>query len=397
MNKILVFAALVIWTIISIVGICKNISHYSLIDTVVMIIFALSPFIITHWLYNRKRKKVSNEKASVEKSAETLDTKNDDNCNIQQEVSSVLNLKLSSMPQSQLRIHPDLENLIWIGDGPKQNYFPEARNNTVFCNMGITIEFANFLQKEPSALYLSLPVEEGERIENIPRPPYYPRYDILSPSQRFVYLRYLTDPYCEKFAYNVGYAFLLYYGLERHLILGDFDAAFEVIQKLRLVYDNASFQSYSITALVLSSILKNRKDKLEILSKEKQTTIPFEISLLLNYGFGIGLSSAELIEHAGKVGFTNRRYIKMYPDLFRKCLEEILMDTYGVPKLPLPMTTQKMQYPIFANPSFLCEGVCIPDFLHDSIFLGTAFSVLEKTHEKVKLIKAKERKEKKDV
>ena len=91
---------------------------------------------------------------------------------------------------------------------------------------------------------------------NIEKLPYYPTYRSLTPEQRGIYIKFLENPFIGNV--DIGYVFLLYYGLERHLIYGDYERAYKLILKLRDIYSNGSFQSYSANALVLTSLLHNK-------------------------------------------------------------------------------------------------------------------------------------------
>lgn len=82
---------------------------------------------------------------------------------------------------------------------------------------------------------------------------YWPRYDSISPPARRAYLSWLAGGRSDASA-NIGYVFLFFYGLERRLLvdaLNDPAAKAEVpaiiaeIERLRTVYDNGSFLSYS--------------------------------------------------------------------------------------------------------------------------------------------------------
>ena len=53
---------------------------------------------------------------------------------------------------------------------------------------------------------------------------------------------------------NIGYVFIFYYGLERHLFFGDAESAFDMILRLRQRHKNGSFMSYSSSALVAAHI-----------------------------------------------------------------------------------------------------------------------------------------------
>ncbi|MCI0564532.1 MAG: TerB N-terminal domain-containing protein, partial [Nitrososphaera sp.] len=76
---------------------------------------------------------------------------------------------------------------------------------------------------DPSTIFTRLAVRAPRDMASVPHPPYYPSYMELSPEQRWVYLSWLKDV---RQPIYIGYVFIYYYGLERHLLLGDYDSAF---------------------------------------------------------------------------------------------------------------------------------------------------------------------------
>ncbi len=126
------------------------------------------------------------------------------------------------------------------------------------------IKFHNNENDDPSTIFLKLPIKKPNRPDSIERLGYYPSYAGLTPEQRWVYLTWLQDVTEEA---DIGYVFIYYYGLERHLLTGKFDRAFDEILKLRQYHRNKSFLAYSESSLVNSSLLMKRPDKLTELLK----------------------------------------------------------------------------------------------------------------------------------
>ena len=114
---------------------------------------------------------------------------------------------------------------------------------------------------EPSTIYTAMPIRRPDDPTLIPSPDYFPSYARLSPEQRWIYLNWLTDI---TQPINIGYVFIYYYGLERHLLIGDFDTAFDEIILLRQTHsENSSFDSYSRSALLNSALFRKRGSRLE--------------------------------------------------------------------------------------------------------------------------------------
>lgn len=290
-----------------------------------------------------------------------------------------------------LNISTEIIDLIWIGDGPHKNYIPDPPK-TIFSDNKVTVSFSTNMEDEPSALYLSLPIAEPEKNNLVERPPYYPSYKGLTLEQRWLYWNFLSSPFSS--GHNVGYAFLFYYGLERHLLAGCFDKAFDTILKLRNVYDNPSFQYYTGNALTLICSVKQRADLalkfLEYDSKSKFSSIPVTQLLLLKYTFHLSLTASEIIKNYQYFGFMNNNYIKGQPQLFSEILLELINRDFHSSDIDLnlhfPMDIQSLvqkHEQIFANTSLRNYETTIPIFKNEMLSRKIC-SLLEETHEKVK-------------
>lgn len=299
-------------------------------------------------------------------------------------------------PIQGLYIHPDLEGLIWLLDGPNKNYSPKpSYSNETF--QGFNINFTTVLGDEPSALSLSLPVSLVRDNNSVERPPYYPRYSELTPEQRGVYFNLLKNPYQN---INIGFVFILYYGLERHLLEGDFDRAFDVILKLRDFHSNKSFQDYSSSALILMAILKGREDKLwefyNSLDKDYEKIIQGNIFMLIKTFFKEGLRSDELFSFAKYFSFTNTRYIKSEPELFKEEIQNIISNTFRSNNIPLEeyrrKTIKSSPVNVFANISIENKCIDIPDLFTVPEFVQAGNAILNQAHNQVKGILADKRK-----
>jgi hypothetical protein len=123
------------------------------------------------------------------------------------------------------RIHDDVKSLLWFGDGKYKNITREQMSSDgEYYEIGgyrIKIRYHGGADIEPSLILMNLPIKQPVDEMLIPRPPYYPQYVGLTPEQRWIYLKLLINPYNDKI--DIGYVFILYYGLERHLLHGDFD------------------------------------------------------------------------------------------------------------------------------------------------------------------------------
>lgn len=308
------------------------------------------------------------------------------------DISSLSNLPVTIDLGSECmpKIYPEIIDLLWIGDGKYKNYSPSAQQTAPYNSCTINFSPNNF--EEPSTLYLSLPVSRPQENALVERPPYYPSYKELSPEQRWLYWEFLADPFSPR--HNIGYVFLFYYGLERHMASGKLDNAFDVVLELRKVYSTSSFQSYTANALTLICIAKQRADLalklIKAAGNDTETSIQAEYLLILKYAFQIPLTVSEIIRNHKYFEFHNDRYIKGQPDLFRQAFSEFLQRDFHADSIDLakhfPLDIGKLpakQKKIFANVSLASYETPVPDFKNRELIQAVSALLLE-THEAVK-------------
>lgn len=302
--------------------------------------------------------------------------------------------EIANLKNPPISIHEDLKDLIWFADGPLKNYTNENSERNTFHYNGFKITIQLTGQEEPSLIYTKQPIILPEDISKIERPPYFPTYTGLTPEQKGVYIKLLQNPYNPSI--DIGFVFILYYGLERHLLVGNYKKAVNVIIKLRDVHSNKSFQSYSANALVLISMLKQKGeialDFVNSIDKSFEYAFSDNLFLLCYLSFDLPISSKDIIRMAKTFEFSNVNYIKKYPELFEKVMENKIIDTYGqntillsnilnsedLTKLP------KQELPIFANTSIRDKSFPVP-IISSSIKLKKLLNeILASTHEIVK-------------
>lgn len=293
---------------------------------------------------------------------------------------------------NEFMVHSDLNGLLWIVDGPKKNYSPEVTDE-VFFDVGIYhIRFVFGMSREPSAISVNMAVTQTTADEEVESPPYFPRYDGLTPKQRWLYWQTLANPYAD---HDIGYIFLLYYGLERHLLIGDIDRAVDVILKLRDRYTNQSFQEYSSTALVYSAVTRNRPDLLKRISdsidKEHEEQMSIMCFIALKMAQQEDIAPHELMRYAKQFGFTNTRYIKMHPSEFEISLADSMKDTYGTEALPISLLSfdnlPKVMTTLYANTSFPNRTLELPNIMCCEKFREAGYAALWDAHQRVKAMK----------
>jgi hypothetical protein len=298
-------------------------------------------------------------------------------------------------PLAKFNIHEDIKGLLWFGDSPLQNFSEkDLKTDDNTWNVGNFSIKIGFDINEPSLIYTSLPIEKPKDESLVPRPPYFPQYENLSPEQKWVYLKLLSNPYNTDI--DIGYVFILYYGLERHLLNGKFDDAFMVILKLRDVHKNKSFQHYSGNALVLSSMLKNKGEYaltfIKSLDNEYEYNFSENLFLICYYSFNIPLLPKDIMRMAKVFEFTNNNYIKKYPAIFEECLKNVIIEKTGYDKIDIKkyitdselkkLKSEKVM--IFANSSIKNNSMPVPQ-MADNFKLKKEINILlESAHESAK-------------
>ncbi|HQN44470.1 MAG TPA: TerB N-terminal domain-containing protein [Anaerolineaceae bacterium] len=263
---------------------------------------------------------------------------------------------------------------------------------------GATINFAINLDditgiriigpEEPSVIYKDLLVSEPKNPDLVAPPPYFPRYSELSANQRWVYLNWLNDIQSE---INIGYVFLYYYGLERHLLVGDFEAAFSEILLLRKCHDNKSFENYSYNALLFSCACHNQPDLAQsILDNESRNGIG-NVDLIFKYRFGKNINADEFMSLARKIKGVNLRYIKTQPVRYKTALENVLFQKFRIREYPICSLHNVTDVPqeqvvAFANISLPHDlrTPRLPNFLRHVPFVLDCAEILKHTHDLVK-------------
>ncbi|MFA5751062.1 MAG: TerB N-terminal domain-containing protein [Candidatus Paceibacterota bacterium] len=236
---------------------------------------------------------------------------------------------------------------------------------------------------EPSLIWTQLPIKKNNELET--KPMYYPAYSSLTPEHRYQYLCWLRDITQPT---NLSYVFLYYYGLERNLLVGNFDLAVQEVFKLLKYHDKGTFRSYAQNALIVSALHKNRIDIFEkdsflfdSLSNE---------SLIIRKKLDYKISANELMNLSYVLGFKNKRYIKLYPEDFLKELDKLMIEYENVNGSLLNSVSfedmESIETSVFANNSLpkKVRTVKVPQLISNSKFNSICTDLLERTHNSLK-------------
>lgn len=232
---------------------------------------------------------------------------------------------------------------------------------------------------EPSAISINFPVAEGQ----FQKLNYYPSYSGLTSEQRNGFLTWLTTDLSN--VPDIGFAFLLLYCLERHILHDEYlEESLKIISKLQGQINNGSFDYYSSTSIGYIFFIHKRLDLLKYVDLNK---CDIKLQILLSHR----LSADQLIALASKVDFRNQHYIKEYPELFKKALVEDLKRNFGSECFEYELSNiQKLKKEpyMFSNYS-LRKGnnrpdLLMPDPLSDRKLCHDIYAELQKAHDQVK-------------
>lgn len=295
---------------------------------------------------------------------------------------------------SEFNIPEEIFELLWFADGKFKNYNYLDNYEYSFENIKIKIAYSG--DQEPSLIFSNLKIKSSENILPTDKIGYYPSYSNLTPEQRYIYLKWLENPF-ENINIDIGYVFLFYYGLERCLFLKKSKKALLVILKLMNSYKNTSFFSYAFECLIFFCICSKDYSSLKrILLGTELINSP--LALYGKFLSKIPLYSKDLIDLSSSVEFKNKRYIKMYPELFNEFLEKNMNLLLGKNYINLGEYHKNLGKTFIfgvANYSLRkSQPIDIPNILSNSELKKLIFDLLSKTHEDVKVELKKIRKNK---
>ncbi|MCC3868648.1 TerB N-terminal domain-containing protein [Terrisporobacter mayombei] len=296
-----------------------------------------------------------------------------------------VNNNLSSNKENMfINIPNDIMELLWFKDGKYKNYEDKKAKEDKIESNGITITFSFLSKQEPSLISINNMIKNSQN-KDIETPGYYPSYDELTPQQRWIYLNWLKNIDNK---IDISYVFLFYYGLERHLLFGDYTKAWNILCRLRKNHKNQSFISYSTNALIATCIIRNRPDLFIQLLEDTEDVDDMYISdlyLLAKYKLYGEIMPKEVMAIASKVGFKNNRYIKNESLVFEDELSNILFERYNKNGIDLRLFDLKKcpekDITLIANISIDERYTKIPSLLENGEFKTYIHDLLSETHE----------------
>jgi|GEM_PF-3038080 len=285
-----------------------------------------------------------------------------------------------------LLIPEPTRSLLWITDEDASK-IEHAGSFTLAISItdeGVRVdEKQNGFYAEPSLIWTQLPIKPNDAL--IQEAMYWPAYSSFTPEARYQYLRWLGDITQPT---NLSYVFLYFYGLERHLLVGDYDAAVDEITRLLEAHPKKSFINYASQSLIVASLGRDRLDIIERVPSLLEEEI--DEALALRIIKGTSMTPDDVISISSRVGFNNKRYIKLYPDIFseelQKHIDEFeqqfgnLLSTFKLEDFKREETT------VFANLSIpeSIRQIKVPAILDDKRFSTGIYNLLQAAHDSVK-------------
>jgi hypothetical protein len=312
---------------------------------------------------------------------------NDSSAEKKSEAKSNLPIKKDSDSIVESSLIPEpTRSLLWVTDEDtsKIEHAGSITLSISVSDKGVHLnEKQNGFYAEPSLIWTKLPIKTNNEL--IQEAMYWPSYSAFSPEARYQYLRWLGDITQPT---NLSYVFLYFYGLERHLLVGEYDAAVDEIARLLKAHPEKSFVQYASQSLIIASLGKDRLDVIDRIPSLLEEEI--DEALALRVVKGTSMTPDDVISIASKVGFNNKRYIKLYPELFKEELQKNidtfekqfgnLLSTFKLEDFRREDTT------VFANLSIPehVRHIKVPIILEDKKFSQGMNNLLQAAHEGVK-------------
>jgi len=290
--------------------------------------------------------------------------------------------KESSQIVESLLIPEPTKSLLWTTDEDTSKI--ENANSISLVTDGVSFQInENGFYSEPSLIWTKLSIKPNNDL--IQEAMYWPSYSTFTPEARYQYLRWLSDITQPT---NLSYVFLYFYGLERHLLVGDYDAAVDEIARLLKAHPKKSFIQYASQSLIVASLGKNRLDIIDRVPSLLEEEI--DEALALRIIKGTSMTPEDVISISNNVGFSNKRYLKLYPEAFKNELQRQidkfeqqfgnLLTTFKLEDFRREETT------VFANLSIpeSSRHIKVPVILEDKRFSTGMNNLLQAAHNSVK-------------
>jgi L-rhamnose mutarotase len=230
-------------------------------------------------------------------------------------------------PQIWESIPQNIKNLLfYTNEMPPENIDKIGVSLTFSLLEGVKVGKLG-VRNDPSTIYFTLPITVPLDKNNVPPPPRYPKYYSITSEQRYIYLNWLKnidEPIHE------GYKQLFFFGLERQLIIGDFDAAWKMILRLRKCpVKNYEFFLFQATDTLFTACMMDRLDLLHKMDYIYDDPFWGDMQILTKYFTREPINVKEVINILNHTDTKNRRYFDNAPEEYAEEMSNILLEKTG--------------------------------------------------------------------
>lgn len=267
---------------------------------------------------------------------------------------------------------------LWITDESPERILSLGVNRVFFFG-----DIKNDLYSEPSLIWSKLQVVPNDDLPEIQN--YEQDYLLLSPESRYQYLNWLRDT-----TRKTSFSFVALYlsGLIRHLMLRNDNNVIDEIRAIIKCHNLNNHEEFIREILIPLLNISIIRDDIDIPSE-----IPIILDSIDNFDYlsliyrsqkKKSLTPDLVLRYASRSGFTNKRYINLYPELFKKELQneiDILENESGSPFFA---TFKFEYYENYNNDYPLKKNIEVPDTIKDKKFHDFIFNLLESAHNRVR-------------
>jgi len=246
----------------------------------------------------------------------------------------------SNFPDVWIKIPLDIKQLLfYINETPPDTINKWEMKASISSEEGVKIQSTFTLPKrhDPSTIYFPLPITMPHKESDVPPPERYATYRHLTPEQKYIYLNWLNNI---NRPINEGYRFLFLFGLERQLLIGNFNAAWEMIIRLKNstlseINESRYFRYKSTNTLFTTCIMLNRIDLLQDITyiyeepAYNDVLIWDDMQILVKYYNHEPIDAKEAINLLKRTSTRNRRYIENAPKYYAEEMAKLLLEKTG--------------------------------------------------------------------
>lgn len=290
-------------------------------------------------------------------------------------------------------IYSIIRPMIWIADGPEQNY--DFQSYIISADVkGYEFELA-IGSLEQSLIFTGLPLEgEGDPTSmTVMRNAFYVN---LAPEERARYMEFLKSP-LDRMT-SVEYAYILLHGMERHLLAGDYRKAAENIMWMRASFGETKFQCATANMLMLTAMIRNRPEIVSRLLDTYRIDVYNHFSpdlyVMSMFALDVPLTAERLMVLYKSYGYEvfqsiHLRNLRHFPEVYIDILRETFREKFGADEILLSDHISQKEYlvlprvavPVFTSKAVVEPEVTVPQMTR-AAFLDELTALVEEANER---------------